>query len=359
MSRYRSVRRAQQEQTQQPEQYQQQQSPPAVPPLPLMPAVPEMHSQNDAPVSRSMSRYHRRPTTSHATSPNPPPLRSNTIPYAPPPPPAQSPPSTSRNRALSSPYQSPYAANTGQHRPRTAKNRVEEFTPLADNAPRQQSLGRDDSARDILQKEKERQRQLREQYEADARAKRQARQAEMDRAELLRQEVEEAERLKAQQEAEDAEALRRHNEQLRAEQHRGKRLQKAESEKVHQQREDEIRQAKLEERARQATLAKLEEKSRKPPSASPPVSPPRRQEVGFGMFKRRKDDVLGIEAPVQQSSPPRLNLSLGDPEEDTIRPGGGGVVLGIDAPTSAVNAGDRVRNTQSVRVENANICNSV
>jgi hypothetical protein len=62
------------------------------------------------------------------------------------------------------------------------------------------------------------------------------------------------------------------------------------------------------------------------------------------MFKRRKDDVLGIEAPVQQSSPPRLSLSRGDPEEDTIRPGGGGVVLGIDAPTSAVNAGDRVRN---------------
>jgi hypothetical protein len=163
----------------------------------------------------------------------------------------------------------------------------------------------------------------------------------MDRAEQLHQEEEEAARLIAQREAEEAEALLRQKEESRAEQHRGKRLQKAESDKVHQQREDDIRKAKLEERERQATLSKLEEKSRKPPSRSPPVSPPRRQEVGFGMFKRRKDDALGIEAPVQQSSPPRLP-SLGDREEETIRPGGGGVVLGIDAPNSAVNAGDRV-----------------
>jgi hypothetical protein len=184
---------------------------------------------------------------------------------------------------------------------------------------------------------------MREQLEADARARRQARQAEMERAELLHREEEEAARLKAQQEAEEAEALRRQHEQLRAEQQRGKRLQKAESEKVHQQREDDIRKAKLEEKERQATLARLEEKSRKAPSSSPSVSPARRQEVGFGMFKRRRDDALGIEAPLQISSPPRLDLSLGDREEETIRPGGGGVVLGIDAPTSAVNAGDRVR----------------
>jgi hypothetical protein len=215
----------------------------------------------------------------------------------------------------------------------------------------------DDSAREILQKERERQRQVKEQYDADARAKRQARQAEMDRAEQLRQE-EEAARLRAQREAEEAETVRRHQEELRAEQHRGKRLQKAESEKVHQQREDDVRRAKLEDRERQAALAMLEEKSRKPPSRSPPVSPPRRQEVGFGMFKRRKDDVLGIDAPAQQSSPPQLSLSLGGHEEETIRPGGGGVVLNIDAPTSAVNAGDRVRTLHFVCKETTNIDNS-
>lgn len=89
MSRYRSVRRAQEEQTRQPGQYHQDHASPAVPavpampPMPPMPVVPESQPQNDAPISRSMSRYHRRPTTSHATSPNPPPLRSNTIPNAP------------------------------------------------------------------------------------------------------------------------------------------------------------------------------------------------------------------------------------------------------------------------------------
>jgi multidrug efflux pump subunit AcrA (membrane-fusion protein) len=210
------------------------------------------------------------------------------------------------------------------------------------NTPRQQSLRGDDSAREVLQREKERQRQLKEKYEAEARAQRQAKQAELERIEKARQQEEVAAQLAAQREAEEAEALRRQREEQRAEQERGKRLQKAETQKVLQQREENVRKAKLEEKERQATLAKLEHKSRKAPSSSPPVSPPRQQEMGFGMFKRRKDDALGLDAPVQQSNPPQLSLSFDDKEEETIRPGGGGVVLGIDAPTSAVNAGDRV-----------------
>ncbi|KAI4685647.1 hypothetical protein J4E81_008799 [Alternaria sp. BMP 2799] len=307
-----------------------------------MPAVSEMQPQSDAPISRSMSRYHRRPTTSHATSPNPPPLRSNTIPNAPPPLPAQVPPSTpstSRNRAVSSPYQSSHSANTGQRRPRTARTRTTEASPPVSNAPRQQSLRGDDSAREVLQREKERQRQLKEKYEAEARAQKQAKQAELDRIERMRHEEEEAARLDAQREMEEAEALRRQREEQKAEQERGRRLQKAENQKVLQQREEGVRKAKVEEKERQATLAKLEQKARKAPSSSPPVSPPRQQETGFGMFKRRKDEALGLDAPVQQPTAPQLSLNLG--EEDTIRPGGGGVVLGIDAPTSAVNAGDR------------------
>jgi hypothetical protein len=196
MSRYRSVRRAQ------AGQLQQDQPALAVPPMPPMPAVPETQPQNDAPISRSMSRYHRRPTTSHATSPNTPPLRSNTITNAPPPLPAQLPPSTSRSRALSSPYQSSHVANTGQRRPRTARTRAEASPPVS-NAPRQQSLRGDDSAREVLQREKERQRQLKEKYEAEARAQRQAKQAELERIEKMRQEEEEAARLEAQREMEE------------------------------------------------------------------------------------------------------------------------------------------------------------
>ena len=359
MSRYRSVRRAQEQQTQQPGQYQQDHTSPGVPGVPAvppMPAVSEMQPQSDAPISRSMSRYHRRPTTSHATSPNPPPLRSNTVQDAPPPLPAQLPPSTPRNRALSSPYQSSHSANTGQRRPRTARTRTTEASPPVSNAPRQQSLRGDDSAREVLQREKERQRQLKERYEAEARAQKQAKQAELERIERTRHEEEEAARLETQREMEEAEALRRQREEQRAEQERGRRLQKAENQKVLQQREEGVRRAKLEEKERQATLAKLEQKARKAPSSSPPVSPPRQQETGFGMFKRRKDEALGLDAPVQQPAPPQLSLNLG--EEETIRPGGGGIVLGIDAPTSAVNAGDRVCTSFVKHEHTTNSCDS-
>jgi hypothetical protein len=135
-------------------------------------------------------------------------------------------------------------------------------------------------------------------------------------------------------------------------------LQKAETQKVLQQREEGVRRAKAEEKERQATLAKLEQKARKAPSSSPPVSPPRQQEIGFGMFKRRKDEALGLDAPTQQSAPPQLSLNFDSQEEETIRPGGGGVVLGIDAPTSAVNAGDRVCTLYVNHDRNTNMCHS-
>jgi multidrug efflux pump subunit AcrA (membrane-fusion protein) len=203
-----------------------------------------------------------------------------------------------------------------------------------------------------MQREKERQRLMKEKYDAEARARKQERQAEMDRLEKQRQEDEEAVRLQAQREAAEAEAMHRQKEEQTAEQERGKRLQKAESQKVLQQREEEVRRAKLEEKERQI---RLDEKARKTPSASPSTSP-RRQEVGFGMFKRRRDDVLGIDVPMTQASPPQLTLDLDDREPDTIKPGGGGVVLNIDAPTSAVNAGDRVSTLQCMLAVNTNVC---
>lgn len=335
MSRYRSVRRAQEQHPAPPGQFSQHDQPSqAMSTMPTMPAVPDSQPQNDAPLSRSKSRYHRRPPTSHATSPQPPP-RSNTTFDPPPPFYPQSPPYASSNDADSSPQQTSNAANTAQRRPRTAKPRTQ-ASPLVYGAPRDQSLSGDDSAREVLEKEKQRQRQMKERHDAEARARRQAQQAELDRADKLRQEAEEAARLQKQQqqqqrEFEEAEALRRQRIEQKAEQERGRRLQKAGPRKTSQNKD---------EHQRQAVLAKLEERSQKPPASPNAISPPRQQEVGFGMFKRRKDEALGLDAPAQLSAAPQLSLSLSH-EEETIKPGGGGAVLGIDAPTSAVNAGDR------------------
>ena len=336
MSRYRSVRRAQEQHTQHVGEFDHQQSSPppptsppepTMPPMPRMPAVPETPAPSDAPLSRSMSRYHRRPPTSHATSAVPPPIRSMTIPDAPPSPPDQLVPPVPRSRAASSPYQPPHTANSGQPRPRTARPCPEPSPPVSSSEP----PSGDDHARDILQKEKERQRQLKDKYDAEARAKKRAKQAELDRIEKLRQDEEDAAREKEQREIEEAETLRRQKEELKVEQERGNRLQKVEPQKLVRQREEGVRKAKQEER------------SFKSHTSSPPASPPRQQEIGFGMFKRRKDPALGIDAPARPLGPPQLALSLSSQEEETIRPGGGGVVKGIDAPTSAVNAGDRVR----------------
>jgi hypothetical protein len=293
-----------------------------------------MEQQKEATISRSMSRYHRRPTVSHATTPALPPLRANTLQaqHAPP----TTDPSTSRTRAASSPQNGQHAANSAQHRPRTAKQRGD----TAGSASNQSRSPRaEDTAREVMQKERERQRQLKEKYDAEARAQREAKQAEMDRLERLRREEEQAAFQKAQEEAERAGALQRQKDEQRAEQERGKRLRKAETHKIVQQREEEARQSRREESERRARLE--EERARKAPSPSPPVSPPR-PDANFGVFKRRKDDGLAYEAPIETSKPPQLSLQLGDREPETIRPGGGGVVLGIDAPTSAVNAGDRV-----------------
>jgi hypothetical protein len=326
MSRYRSVRRAQEQQTQQ-QQQQQPQSPPAIP---EHPPARDMEAHKDAQISRSMSRYHRRPPAAHATTPALPSVRSNTLPAQQTPPVTQ--PSTSRIRAASSPQ---YAANTAQHRPRTAKQQAQ-TSASASNQSR--SPRADDSARQLMQKERERQRLLKEKYEAEARAQREAKQAELDRLERLRQEEEEAALQQAQREAEEVEAIRRQQEQQKAEQERGKRLRKAETQKVLQQREEEARQAKRDESERRAR--REDERARRAPSSSPPVSPPR-QHANHGLFKRRKDDGLTPEDAVEARAP-RISLHLEDRESETIRPGGGGAVLGIDAPTSAVNAGDRV-----------------
>jgi hypothetical protein len=331
MSRYRSVRRAQE---QQKSEHVQQQSPPPLPPMP--PSMPELEAQNDAPIIRSMSRYHRRPPTSHATTPKGPPLRSNTLQAPQTSQNAPSPPIVARSRAASSPYQPSQSANTAQYRPKTARQRPEALAPGVD---RQHSQDAEESARKVLQKERERQRQMKDRYEAEARAESEAKQAEIDRLETMRQDEEEAARQQAQREAEEAEASRRQKEEQKAEQERGKRLRKAETQKVIRHKEEEAQRAKHEEKERRA---RVEEESAHKAAASPPVSPPRHG-ANFGLFKRRRDDGLTQEASAEASKPLQPSLGLDDHEGDVIRPGGGGIVLGIDAPTSAVNAGDRVR----------------
>lgn len=69
----------------------------------------------------------------------------------------------------------------------------------------------------------------------------------------------------------------------------------------------------------------------------------------FGLFKRKRGEeapqsmvAFGSKTTSNSGRPPLMN---GD-RSPTIKPGGGGVVPGIDAPVSAVNAGDRVSSSK-------------
>ncbi|KAF2179865.1 hypothetical protein K469DRAFT_594470 [Zopfia rhizophila CBS 207.26] len=318
-SRYRSVRRAQQQQMKDLEQQ------------PPMPTMPPMEPQKEVAVSRSMSRYHRRPQTSQSAGQKGPPVRSNTE-IVPPLPTttAANTTSSARIRALSSPQQPSRVPNDAQPwLPNTSKARAE-AAPLMAKGGGEPSQAARDEAKQLIQHEAERQRRMHEKLKAERRAKLEAAQAERERQEKLRTEEEEAERLKAQREAEEADQLRREKE----EQERGKRLQKAESASRLKRREEEERKAKYEEAAK---------RTQKSQASSPPVSPPRHNGGGFGLFRRRKDDWPGsLEGPANTGRPRQATSSSNENREyDTIRPGGGGAVLGIDAPISAVNAGDR------------------
>lgn len=192
---------------------------------------------------------------------------------------------------------------------------------------------------------------MKEKMEAEANAQREAKRAEIERLEKLRLEEEEAARLQAERVAEAAEALRQQREEEKAEKERGKKLRKAEAQKMVDQRKDEERRAKLEKENR----ARLEEKSRtfqSQSSGSPPVLSPRQE--GFGLFKRRKDDGLSLSSEERPTTArPRTARQDSSNQQSDTRPrtaaqpdailsGGGGAVLGIDAPTSAVNGGERV-----------------
>lgn len=207
---------------------------------------------------------------------------------------------------------------------------------------------------------------MKEKMEAEARVQKEAKRAELERLDQLRLEEEEAARLQAERAAEEAEALRLQREEEKAEKERGKKLRKVEAQMMVEQRKLEERRAKLEKENR----ARLEEKSRtfqSQSSGSPPVSPPRHE--GLGLFKRRKDEGLSLSSeerpttvrpqtarqPSSNDTRPRTARQTSSSNQpDVILSGGGGAVLGIDAPTSAVNGGDRVCSQSWVDTQRTN-----
>jgi hypothetical protein len=321
-SRYRSVRKAQAQQSHPHSTDALQQTPP----LPIMPLVQEMQheTQKDTTLARSMSRYHRRPTTSHA--------RPTAVDVPPPlPVVSQASSSTIRNRAQSSPQTSSSLRTPNNDQPRlpnTSKSRSEASVAKRSREPANAARI---EAKKLLQEEAERQRRMHEKLKAEKRARLEAEEAEHKRQERLRLEEEEAERLRAQREAQrqadDTEQSRRKKE----EQEHGKRLQKVESSKRTLHREAEERKAKYEQASRKA-------------QASPPVSPPKHS--GFGLFRRHKHDATV--SPEKAVNTTRSRQSDANRDFENIQAGGGGAVLGIDAPISAVNAGDRVHCSHSL-----------
>ncbi|KAF2646807.1 hypothetical protein P280DRAFT_19292 [Massarina eburnea CBS 473.64] len=296
-SRYRSVRRAQAQQPPLLGAHSQQNMPPIMPPLPAT------EPQSATPISRSMSRYHRRPATSNTPGARAPPTRSATV-QVPPLPTATA--ATAATAATS--HTSRYRALSSPQAPNTSRARAE-----AAPAPAPARTTRDEARRLMLDAAEQHHR-LKEKQHA------RAEQAERECRERLQREEEEAQRVWAEREAErEAEAAAQTRRQ-QTEKERGKRLQKAESAKRVQERQS--------------------SQPSQPLQQSPPTSPPRHAGA-FGLFRRK----AGVSSP---GSPPASSgavkpppTSHGGRDMDNIKVGGGGAVLGIDAPISAVNAGDR------------------
>ncbi|KAF1951631.1 hypothetical protein CC80DRAFT_453974 [Byssothecium circinans] len=310
-SRYRSVRQARVNQAQGQAQAQYQKSLQSdsqqMPPMPPVPSVAPVEPQNPNAISRSMSRYHRRSSNSPAAKA--PPLRSATI-HVPPLPTTTETANNPRYRALSS-SQAQVANNVQPRISNTSRTRVD-ATP---------SRTTRDEAKQLMQDEAERHRRIKEKQDMERRTRAKAEQAEREQLERQHREEEEAERLRAEKKAEEAheaqEARRQHEDK-----ERGKRLQKAESARRVQERDEAACRARAEER----------------PPQSPPVSPPRHGGA-LGMFRRKAD------GPSSPGSPPDSSISAKPPhtshsdrELDYIK---AGASFGIDAPISAVNAGDR------------------
>ncbi|KAF2196521.1 hypothetical protein GQ43DRAFT_404933 [Delitschia confertaspora ATCC 74209] len=322
-SRYRSVRRAQQHRL-----IEDPQSEPE-----LMPPMPPLEPQNPVPMNRSMSRYHRRPRTASSAAQKTP-LQPN-IAEAPPLPTSSRP---FANEMMSASTRSVDAQPPSAQLPTRAMSHAQPRIPNASRGcagtapsnakgprePPQSALG---EAKRLMEDEAERQKRLQDKMKAEKRAKLEA--AEAGRERLRRDaEAQEAERVRVQRETEAARRLRDEKEPTELRQ----RLQETESSSRLRKREEGDREA-IDERAAQRI-------ANEQTVASPPNPLPRHGPT-FGFFRRRKaDEPLSSPAnPIQNMRPGQI--SQGQNAADTIRPGGGGAIPGIDAPISAVNAGDR------------------
>ncbi|KAF2276494.1 uncharacterized protein EI97DRAFT_442432 [Westerdykella ornata] len=315
-SRYRSVRRGQQEQTQHHSQTQRketQDNPHSIP-IPPVPAIPQMPSsefQRDAPVSRSMSRYHRRPTVSHGSAQKPQmaPLAAAA--------PVSAAPSNARSRAQGS---AQYTASNSRVNepaplPNTSRPRREESPLVSAPVGREPSQAARDEAKQLMEQEAERQRRMQEKLKAQKRA-------------MLEIQEREAEAAQREHRMKDEQELQRQVQQAES----AARFKKEEEEEVHR--------ARLRKKAPEAQQTR-----------SPPTSP---QRHGLHLFgRRRKEDTPSSPETQTQIEQQRLRSDSSDREFNTIRPGGGGAVPGIDAPVSAINAEDDrrvlvVRNKQEI-----------
>ena len=349
-SRYRSMRRAQGLELQQSRA---QTSPPAMP--------SPVKSQKDQQVSRSMSRYRQRPTASGANAQKPPPVPlagalrqagAEQLPQLP----LNLP---SPTHATSTPHMRT-ASIVAAPRPRTSHNDSGSQDPTksppssrapADPVPsvkqgvREPPPAARDEARQLIQEEAERQRRMQAKLRAEKQAKFEAEQAERER---LDREAEEAERARAQKEAEQADRARLQKEAEAAERRERRSKAKEQREREHHESSRKLRKPpQLKEEPNGSRL-------KTPPEPSPNPHSSSKQGTKFSFLKRRKEDEFpkspnnpaNISKPRQVSNgngPPVSNMLLGDNGPSaSIKPGGGGVVPGIDAPISAVNAGDRV-----------------
>ncbi|KAL1387286.1 hypothetical protein HDK64DRAFT_132997 [Phyllosticta capitalensis] len=274
------------------------------PPPPPMPPPPEQTSTMTA-LSRSMSRYHsKRPPASAPAPPLPvppsvaraPTQRSNAFPPA-------------RSRAANlpaGPTAAPSRDDDDDDRHYAEAAREEAMRMLeGDSSPATSHA----------------------QLKAEKRAK-----------------LEEAERLKAKQIAEEherrkAERIRKYHEkkaeELRAQELKA-RQEAIRAEALRAQQEEEQRQEEME-RERWPTPKNAQRYSHSPPSPSPDSGQKRER---LGLLRKRRDE--SPPQPVQVPEAPRSRQVSNEPADPvTIKPGGGGVVPGLDAPVSAVNSGDR------------------
>lgn len=165
------------------------------------------------------------------------------------------------------------------------------------------------------------------------RAQQEAEKTELDRLEKLRLE-EEADRNEKHLEAERAEKTRR----LQAEADRLELEKQRSAEKERESQPQVERRGLLRKIKKEKPHAHPETQSRTLPQQS--ECPPDTSQHDRPSSSSRRIDQAPRFIDVGGSRPRRYSADNGEPV--TIKPGGGGIVPGTDAPISAVNAGDRV-----------------